>query len=83
LKVSTHVGGAMYASAKEIIVKPVVDNVASVTTSEWLHIHKAYPVPGFEVTYDNAGQRVWRVTFKVFPSETSGQIGELWRYGPA
>ena len=83
LKVSTHVGGAMYASAKEVIVKPVVDNVPSVDTSEWLHLHHAYPVPSFEVTYDNAGQRVFRVTFKVFPSETSGMIGELWRIGPA
>jgi len=83
LKVSTHVGGAMYTSAKEVIVKPVVDNVPSVTTTEWLHIHKAYPVPGFEVAYDNSGQRVFKVTFKVFPSDESGQVGELWRIGPA
>ena len=83
LKVSTHVGAAMFASSKPIIVKPIVDNIPSVTTTEWLHIHHAYPVPGFEVTYDNAGQRVFRVTFKVFPSETSGMVGELWRIGPA
>lgn len=83
LKVGTHVGAAMFASAKEVIVKPIVDNVPSVITTEWLHIHKGYPVPGFEVAYDNSGQRVFKVNFKAFPSDVSGQIGEIWRIGPA
>ena len=83
LKVSNVAGGAVFADAKEVIVKPLVNNVASVVTSEWLHIHRAYPFVALEWTYDNSGQRVTNVVFKAFPDDTSGKVGEMWRMGPA
>jgi len=83
LKVSNLVGGAVFANAKEIVVKPLVNNVASVTTSEWLHIHRAYPFVALEWTYDNSGQRITNVVFQAYPDDTSGQVGEIWRMGPA
>lgn len=83
LKVSNPRGEAVFASAKEIIVKPIVDGVVSTTNTEWLHIHRAFPRITMEQSYDNSGQRTTRVMFKGFPDDTSGQVGEMWRYGPA
>ena len=83
LKVSNLVGGAVFANAKEVIIKPLVDNVASVTTSEWLHIHRAYPFAALEWVYNNAGQRVTNVILKAFPDDTSGKVSEIYRVGPA
>jgi len=83
LKVSNDVGTSLFPLAKEVIIKPLVNNVPSVTTTEWLHIHRAYPIAQLEWTYDNAGQRVTNVVFKVFPDDLSGQVGEIWRMGPA
>jgi len=83
LKVVNSVGNAMFASAKELILKPLVDNVASVTTSEWLHVHRTYPLGAPEFKYDNSGQRILKVIFKVFPDDLSTQVGEIWRMGPA
>jgi hypothetical protein len=83
LKVVNSVGNAMFADAEELILKPLVDNVASVTAAEWLHIHRAYPVASVELPYDNSGQRVVSVTFKAFPDDATGQVGEIWRMGPA
>lgn len=83
LKVTNSVGNPMFASAKELILKPLVDNVASSTTSEWLHVHRTYPVAAVNFSYDTDGQRVVNVTFYAFPDDTSGQAGEIWRMGPA
>jgi hypothetical protein len=77
------VGEALYSSAAELILKPLVNNVASVTPSEWLHFYKAVPLGAPEWKYDNNTQRVLKVNFKVFPDQTSGNVGEIWRMGPA
>ena len=83
LKVVNSVGNAMFADAKELILKPLVDNVASAVTTEWLHVHRTYPLGAPEFKFDHAGQRVIKVTFKVFPDTVTGQVGEIWRMGPA
>jgi hypothetical protein len=83
LKVKNSVGNAMYADSHELILKPLVDNVASVTAAEWLHVHKAYPLGAPEFKFDNANQRVIKVVFKCFPDQTSANVGYIWRMGPA
>ena len=83
LKVVNTVGDQMFANAEELILKPLVNNTASATTTEWLHVHKTYPVAAVELGYDNSGQRIINVTFRAFPDDTSGQVGEIWRMGPA
>lgn len=83
LKVTNSVGNDMFADSKAMILKPLVDNVASVTTSEWLHIHRTYPIASVEFGYDNSGQRTIKVMFKCFPDDLSTQVGEIWRMGPA
>lgn len=83
LKVSASVGTAMYASANELILKPMVDGVASSTTSEWLHCHKAYPISKVDWGYDATNQRIVEVTFICFPSQATATLNEIWRIGPA
>lgn len=82
LAVKNSVGNAMYSRAKELILKPLVDNIPSVTTSEWLHVHKAYPVAAVNFGFDASGQRIVNVTFRAFPDQTSGKVGQIWRMGP-
>lgn len=81
LKVSNVVGGAVFADAKEIIIKPLVNNVATTDVNEWLHIHKAYPFPSLEWVWDNAGQRVTNVLFVGYPDVAAGYVGGMWRVG--
>lgn len=83
LKVSNLAGVAVFPNAKEIVVKPLDNNVPTAVTSEWLHIHRAYPFDSLEWVYDNAGQRVTNVVFKAFPDDKTGQVGEMWRMGPS
>jgi len=82
LKVSNPVGEAKFAGAVALIVKPIVNGVVSITTTEWLTIHRASPTIDMELVYNNEGQRVVKVTFKGFPDDASGQVGEFWRAGP-
>lgn len=83
LKVVNSVGNAMFAASEELILKPLVDNIASTTASEWLHVHRTYPLGAPEFQFDNAAQRVIKVVFKCFPDDLSTQVGEIWRMGPA
>jgi len=83
LKVPNVVGDNMFPIAMEIILKPLINNSCSGTPSEWIHIHRCYPMSMYEIGYDNAGQRVYNVTFKCFPDDSSGQVNQIWRMGPA
>jgi len=81
LKVSNIVGGAAFANAKQIIVKPLVNNVPTVNENEWLYIYRAYPFPSLEWIYDNAGQRVTNVVFKAYPDDAAPYVGGMFRVG--
>ena len=81
LKISNQVGEALYASAMQVLIKPLVNNVASVTAAEFITVHKAYPIHKFEITWDPATQRVFVVEFKIYPDGTSGNVGQLWAMG--
>lgn len=84
LTVPNKSGCAMYADAKALIIKPLCDgNVISVDTSEWIYIFKASPTENWELAYNKDDQRIVPVTFHVFPDDTSGNVGELYRVGPA
>ena len=83
LTVSNTVGNSFYAQAKEILIKPMVDNVESVTDTQWVHFWKCYPVIDAEVVFDNSEQRIARVIFKVFPNQDTTGLGEMYTHGTA
>jgi hypothetical protein len=74
IRVNNQVGVSMYDNAEALILKPIVDNVASSDSKDWLNIPKAYPKVDFDITFDNAGQRIYKVMFKGFPDVSSGLI---------
>jgi len=77
ITVENIVGESRLANAQELILKPIVDGVAGPETT-WLTIFKASPSVDLEVTYNNEGQRVYKVIFKGYPDAT----GKLWKIGP-
>ncbi len=81
LTVSNKVGSPMYASAKKVTVKPIVDGVVSTTESEWLTIYKAYPIASPNWKWDASNQRVTDVTFICFPSQETGSEGKFYDVG--
>jgi hypothetical protein len=74
LNVNNRVGVSFYDNAQLLILKPIVNNVASTDTKDWLNIPKAYPKVDFEISFDNDGQRIYKVIFKGFPDASSGLI---------
>lgn len=77
------VGGGKFSGAKELILKPRVNQTTSTTNTEWWYFHKASPQVNWEVPYDNENQRLFMVTFHCFPDDTSGRVGEIFRIGPS
>ena len=80
MKVTNEVGDAVFANAKELIIKPIVDGVAA-ATSTWLHVHRCYPFSNLEWVYDASGQRVTNVVFQAYPDDATGRVNEMWRLG--
>jgi len=80
-KFKVKAGCAMYANAEDIVMKPLCDNVPSVTSSEWILIYKCHPYREFDLGFDRDGQRMHMVKFKVFPNMASGYEGELYQVG--
>jgi len=81
LRVSNPVGEAIYTRARQVIVKPVVNGIISLVSTEWLYIHKAFPRITMEQAYDNTAQRCVKVIFKGYPDDDSPRVNEMWRYG--
>lgn len=75
------VGGNEFDDAKELIIKPETDQVASAVNAEWITVFKTYPIHIMELPYGNENQRVFNITFNVFPSDTSPAIGKLYKFG--
>lgn len=82
IKVSNKVGDAVFALAKEVVIKPLADGVAAAAKT-WLHIHRCYPFSNLEWVYDVANQRVTNVVFKAMPDDFSTWVNEMWRVGEA
>lgn len=82
-----HVGYSGADNAMSLILKPIVNGVASTDSQEWLHLPKCAPmIADSEITYDESGQRVFNVRFVSFPK--TGTIGAnskniYWHIGAA
>lgn len=81
LTVPNPVGENMYDDAKALVLKPLINNVASATTTEWVTFFKAYPYAKWEVPYDNASQRIYKVAFKIFVCQDSPNINDIMKLG--
>jgi hypothetical protein len=74
-------GCNLYADAKRIVIKPICNNAVSVDPSDLVEIYKAVPIPGWELTWDRSTQRVFPISFLVFVSQESGEVGDFGRAG--
>ena len=74
--IKNQAGIARASTAQQLILAPLVNGVAS---TERLTIFKASPVTEIELQFDNENQRVYKVTFNVYPDADNGnrlyQIG--------
>lgn len=83
LRVPNVVGTLMFADAKELILQPVLDQVCSTDINEWVHFWRVFPIESHEIANSLTDQKVFSVTFKVFVDDSSGNVGQIYRYGPA
>jgi len=81
IKLKNQLGCEMYDLAYSIVIKPICDNAVSTDPSEWVQIYKAFPIPGWELTWDRSTQRVFPIKFMIFVSQESGQEGEFGTLG--
>ena len=70
----------MYENAKEIMIKPVCNNIDDDDPHSWIHLFKCHPYRDIELVYDLNAQRIHMMEFKIFPNTDSGYCGE---YGEA
>ena len=77
-------GEDLYDLSEELILKPAQDGAAVADANQWWHFMKAYPITKLDVGYGVKDQRVWDITFTVFPSlGTGSDFGLTHRIGPA
>ncbi len=81
MTVKNAVGESVYAKSAKIIIKPSSNNAASADTTKWATFLKCYPVPAQELAYNKDDQRIVMVNFKVYPSQDTGTLNEIFFYG--
>lgn len=70
------VGTSARGSAQAMIIKPILNGVTSVTAAQWLNLTKTYPKPEIDLAFSVDNQKIWAVTFGVYPDD-SGNYGTL------
>jgi len=75
LIMSNPVNISLAALAKELILKPIVDGIVSVTPTDWLTVYKCSPRTAVELTFDEETQRIFTVTFKAYPNDGGAKWG--------
>jgi len=63
-------------SAAELLISPLVNGVAG---TDGITIYKASPVSDIELVFDNENQRIYKITFNVYPDSDNGN--RLYQYG--
>jgi hypothetical protein len=81
LKLTNLCGSSMYANAKPVYIKPVVNGVVSTTKSSWIELYKVHPYNAWELSFARDGQRVFLVKCLIFPCMESGVEGEFGTVG--
>ena len=67
LTVKTNVGKDLVEDAGMLILKPIIERVASTDTDDWIYLPKASVAPEFDVPLTIDGQRAWKVVFEGHP----------------
>jgi len=67
LSLQSPIGTDVVESAAILILKPIVDGIASVTAADWIYIPKASVLPVFDVPHKIEEQKVWNVEFEGHP----------------
>lgn len=70
-------GRSMYDNGLPLFIKPIVDGIAA-ANGKWLRLEHTYPTPNFDVAFNLRDQRVYGLTFKAHPDETTKL---LWSVG--
>ena len=71
------VGKSMYDNGLPLFVKPIVDGVAG-ANGTWMRLERTYPTANWDIPFNLRDQRVFSLTFKAHPDETSKY---LWSAG--
>jgi len=80
LTVKNPVGEDLYDAAKTLILKPMVNGVATVDTTKWITFFKAAPTHALELNF-GGDQRVIECTFVAYVDQDSANFGKMYEFG--
>ena len=76
-------GFDLYTLAKQIVIKPICNNVPDTNMRHWVTLFKCHPYRDYELGFDRDGERIHMVKFKVFPNQDTGYEGDFYTEGTA
>lgn len=77
----SQIGVSQLANAKALVIRPIVGQVVSTDSSEWIYCPYAAPRNVVTLGWDREGQRVWNVEFTIFPKQDEDKEGLLFSIG--
>ena len=74
-------GYAFFENSRNMVIRPIIENVLSTDRSEWVYFWHVHPSINWALGYDREGQRVFQTLFKVYPVQTGTNRGRLFKFG--
>lgn len=75
------VGYSYFENARNMVIRPIVNNVLSTDQGEWVYFWHVHPYNNWSLGYDREGQKVFNVVFKVYPVQSGAHIGHYMKWG--
>jgi len=74
-------GYSYFENSVPAVILPLVCNALVTDRSKWVYFWHVHPVMSFSLGYDREGQRMYNVSFKVYPVQTVVRRGQLCKWG--
>jgi len=75
------VGRDFFTESKQLVIRPIIENVVSTDQSTWWLFYHAHPFNAWTIGYDRDNQRVMMIQFHVYPRQSGDHIGDFYQIG--
>lgn len=75
------VGRPTFPNAKSLLLRPLLCSETDADRGKWIEFFRAHPMRQFSIAYGVETQRIYQVTFNVYPIQEGANKGYLYKWG--
>ena len=75
------VGADYFLASRNMVIRPIIQNVLSEDRSEWFLLYHVHPYNDWTLGWDRDEQRIAMIMFMCYPKQSGDHIGDFYQIG--